>query len=215
MTTLDDGTEGIPVRTLPNLGRTAPRRSAAGVGRMDDGPREAQASARGRPLASTQDVIEHAIRVAQEVIDQQIGSGERILRHLRKAPIPKTRTSPLDGKSAASLTERTVVLTNELGVLAIELMETLAQSPTVLEVLAKWAGMTGTLPMPAAFAWPPGASAPAETAMDVLVSSRKPAKVTARVLAAATGELRVDGLCAPPRRRSRASSTPPTRAHSW
>src|SRR5688572_22869236 len=97
MTTLDDDADGVPVRTLPKLGRTTPRRGVAGVGRLDDGPREAEgpAASQGRPLASTKDVIEHAIRVAQEVIDQQIGSGERILRHLRKAPIPKTRTSPL------------------------------------------------------------------------------------------------------------------------
>ncbi len=196
MTIPDPGAGGAPVLALPKLERTAPRRGLAGVGRLDDGPAGANGAPAtgGRPLTSTRDVIEHAIRVAQEVIDQQIGSGERILRHLRKAPIPKTRTSPFEGKSAASLTERTVVLTNELGVLAIELLETLAQSPTVIEVLAKWMGAKGRLPSVADFPWPPGLGLPLETTIDVLVSSRKPAKATARVLPAVPGPLRVDGL---------------------
>ena len=129
--------------SLPRLERTGPQRLAATIGRFDD-TTPAEGDTRptpGRPLVSARDVIEHGIRVAQEVIDQQIGSGERILRHLRRAPIRKRRISPLDANSAATLTERTVILYRELGVLTLELLETLLETPTTMQVLARWLGL--------------------------------------------------------------------------
>ena len=79
----------LPHVSLPKLERTKPQRILTTVGRFDDAPgtKANRNPDPGRPLVSAKDVIEHGIRVAQEVIDQQIGSGERILRHLRRAPI--------------------------------------------------------------------------------------------------------------------------------
>lgn len=197
MTTPDRSDARRAPFVMPKLERSAPLRTLTTVGRFDDGPaRDDGATASpGRPLSSAKDVIEHAIRVAQDVIDQQIGSGERILRHLRKAPVSKRRTSPLDAKDAASLTERTVVLTNELGVLMIEALETMAESRTVADVLAKWLGLGSALGgrVQAAAS---GAAAPQALGerIDVLVSSPKPAKVTARAFAALPADAHVAGL---------------------
>ncbi len=183
--------------TMPAPERTGPQRMVATVGRFDDAKPNADGTslARGRPLLSTKDVIEHAIRVAQEVIDQQIGSGERILRYLRRAPVSKRRKSPLDAKSGASLTERTVAVTNELGVLAIEAMETVAESKTVVEVLTKWLGLAAIRAEETVAAMVP--SAPAEQRVEVFVSSRKPAKVEARFSSPHSGEALVPGLHRP------------------
>jgi hypothetical protein len=84
--------------------------------------------------------------VAQEVIDQQIGSGERILRHLRKAPVRKRRISALDSAASASLTERMVILYRELGILVLELLETLVETPTAMQVIARWLGLRARAP---------------------------------------------------------------------
>jgi len=201
MTTRKRATRTAPRASfvMPAPERTGPLRMLATVGRFDDGSpgTDGAPPARGRPLASTLDVIDHAIRVAQEVIDQQIGSGERILRHLRRAPISKRRTSPLDAKSGASLTERTIEVTNELGVLALEAMETIADSKTVVEVLAKWLGLPatgGVRSVGAVAPTAPAAAPPAEQRAAVFVSSRKAAKAEARFFAPHQGEARVPGL---------------------
>ena len=184
--------------SLPKLERTQPRRSLATVGRFDDAPAsEASKSPDpGRPLVSAKDVIEHGIRVAQEVIDQQIGSGERILRHLRKASIPKRRASPLDDQNTASLTERTAVLYREFGVLTLELLETLAETPTVARVLAKWLGIASASQSsggsPSAGESP---ARPGSPQCEVQISSRKPVKVDVNwIPGAVLDEVQVSGL---------------------
>jgi hypothetical protein len=197
MTTPDRSNAPPPDRppfVMPRPQRTGPQRMLATVGRFDDAKTNSDGTnpARGRPLASTKDVIEHAIRVAQEVIDQQIGSGERILRYLRRAPVAKRRKSPLDDKSGASLTERTMAVTNELGVLAIEALETIAESKTVAEVIARWLGLA-QMKVDATGGAPYASPAPGPR-VEVFVSSRKPAKVEARFFAANAGRVQVPGL---------------------
>jgi len=188
-----------PLFVMPRPERTGPLRMVATVGRFDDAKANPGGThtAGGRPLVSPKDVIEHAIRVAQEVIDQQIGSGERILRYLRRAPVSKRRKSPLDDKSGANLTERTMTVTNELGVLAIEAMETIAESRTVVEVIAKWLDLAQMKVGGSGAGGPPAgtpASTPANRPVGVFVSSRKHAKVEAHFFAASAGHVHVPGL---------------------
>jgi hypothetical protein len=175
-------TPAEPVRprlSLPKLERSGPTRLVTTVGRFDDAPANdaGKSPAPGRPLVSGRDVIEHGIRVAQEVIDQQMGSGERILRHLRKAPIRKRRISALDAEAAGTLTDRTLLLYKELGVLTLELLETLIHTPTVVQVLARWLGLgSSTAPPPSPPASPvyPGAPpTPPAPQCTVQISSRK------------------------------------------
>jgi len=197
--TILDSSNSPPSRApfvMPKPERTGPLRTVSTVGRFDDAPAThgAASGSPGRPLSSAKDVIEHAIRVAQEVIDQQIGSGERILRHLRKAPVSKRRTSPLDAKNAASLTERTVVLTNELGVLMVEALETVAESKTVAEVLTKWLGLGAVLGSRGSRTYDGSEATPSGERVGAFVSSPKPAKVEARAFARLPDDAKVNGL---------------------
>jgi hypothetical protein len=128
--------------SLPKLARTGPLRIMTTVGRFDDAAAgKGDGAAPGRPILSAKDVIAHGMRVAQEVMDQQMESGERILRHLRKAPMRKRRVGMLDMSTDSNLLERTLSLQQELSVLVLEVLETFVKTPAVVDVVSRWLGV--------------------------------------------------------------------------
>jgi hypothetical protein len=177
----DDDRDGAAQReriTRPRLARTRPLRSMASIGRFDEPPPGQPGPANaGRPLVSPKDVIEHGLRVAQEVIDQQIGASERILRHLRQAPVSRSRAGALDSRGMASMTERSMVLTRELAVLGLEMMETMVEAPTAMRAIARIAGVDlAGAASGAAAAAAPRADAAATLRGAVQIASPLPAK---------------------------------------
>jgi len=118
----------------PKLERTKPLRILSAYGRFDD-PRGAEATGgAGRAFSSSRDVIEHAIRVAYEVIEDQIDAGQRIATHLGKTPPRKKKRHARDG---GTLTARSLALYRELGELSAEVLAMVLRSPALLSMLSR------------------------------------------------------------------------------
>ena len=114
----------------PDPQRTRPERAPLGVFR-DPGPAQpggarTRKGAAGTPLSTAEDAVVYGVRLGYRVAEEQIVKGQRLARRLRSA---SQRSGSGD---VGDMIDATLKLSKQLGILWVEIAETLLKSPNLL-----------------------------------------------------------------------------------
>ena len=127
----------------PEPERTQPDRSPLGVLR-DPGPPQAKgpgarkrSAGEGKPMSTAEDAVVYGVRLGYRVAEEQILRGQRLARRLRSAS-EKTGSGDV-----GDMIDGTLRLSKQLGILWVEIAETLLRSPNLLRSLLDRFGADG------------------------------------------------------------------------